>query len=292
MPILRWYDLLDYVDSSLHFPAEVLPAENNEEPKISHAFLNWKRQDQLLFSWIISTLIEGVHAQIMGLTTSQRMSITTKFDPINLNDLYGMLLSQDIQLSDQHGMLDIGSPSANLATTPNYNSRRGCGSQFANHGHSGRRRGRGQGYGQQQNNNSHFGNQQGNHLQCRQCFNHAFQPDSGVNLNALHIKIGNGTSLSIKNIGSSKLIKNNATFAFHNILHMPSICHHLLSVNQFTKDNDVVLEIHPSHFVVKDRSTGRGLLHRPTKDGLYQLEVAKKRNNKSTGSTFFGEKLP
>ncbi|ERN16209.1 hypothetical protein AMTR_s00030p00245640 [Amborella trichopoda] len=223
MPILRWYDLLDYVDSSLHFPAEVLPAENNEEPKISHAFLNWKRQDQLLLSWIISTLIEGVHAQIMGLTTSQRMSITTKFDPINLNDLYGMLLSQDIQLSDQHGMLDIGSPSANLATTPNYNSRRGCGSQFANHGHSGRRRGRGQGYGQQQNNNSHFGNQQ---------------------------------------------------------------------VNQFTKDNDVVLEIHPSHFVVKDRSTGRGLLHRPTKDGLYQLEVAKKRNNKSTGSTFFGEKLP
>ncbi|KAL4182980.1 hypothetical protein AMTRI_Chr11g152900 [Amborella trichopoda] len=42
MPILRWYDLLDYVDGSLHCRAEFLPAENNEEPKISHAFLNWK----------------------------------------------------------------------------------------------------------------------------------------------------------------------------------------------------------------------------------------------------------
>ncbi|KAL4182972.1 hypothetical protein AMTRI_Chr11g95830 [Amborella trichopoda] len=98
-------------------------------------------------------------------------------------------------------MLDIGSPSANLATTPNYNSRRGCRSQFLNRGHDGHGRGRSQGYGQQQNNNSHFGNQQGNRpritcqvcncvghsvLQCRQCFNHAFQPNSGVNLNAFH----------------------------------------------------------------------------------------------------------
>ncbi|KAL4183304.1 hypothetical protein AMTRI_Chr11g154520 [Amborella trichopoda] len=254
-------------------------------PKISPAFLNWKRQDQLLLSWIILTLIEGIHAQIVGLTTSQES------DPITLNAPYGMLLSQEIRLSDQHYMLDIGSPSANLATTQN-NSRRGRGSQFLNRGRGG-----------------HVP------LQCRKQLNHAFQPDLGVNLNAFYaahsnindawypdsgasnhitadlsnlslhskytgpaqINIGNGTGLSIKNIGSSKLITNSY------------ICSSQYSTfNQFTKDNDIVFEFHPAYFVVKDRSTGRALL--PTKDGLYQLEVAKKRNNKSTSSAFLGEK--
>ncbi|ERN20602.1 hypothetical protein AMTR_s00070p00098410, partial [Amborella trichopoda] len=182
-------------------------------PKISPAFLNWKRQDQLLLSWIILTLIEGIHAQIVGLTTSQEVwtalersffesltstynatatpiadhqegiladyfkqaknivdhhtavgkpvsnddlilhilgelppsiirfrPMTTKSDPITLNAPYGMLLSQEIRLSDQHYMLDIGSPSANLATTQN-NSRRGRGSQFLNRGRGGHVRG-------------------------------------------------------------------------------------------------------------------------------------------------------
>ncbi|ERN17952.1 hypothetical protein AMTR_s00046p00071430 [Amborella trichopoda] len=59
MPILRGSDLL--------------PAENNEEPKINLAFFNWKRQDQLLLSKIISTVTGGVHAQILGLTTSQEV---------------------------------------------------------------------------------------------------------------------------------------------------------------------------------------------------------------------------
>ncbi|KAL4197061.1 hypothetical protein AMTRI_Chr04g249360 [Amborella trichopoda] len=295
IPILREYDLLGDVDGSLHCPAEFPPAEKNEEPKISHTFLNWKRQDQLLFSWIILALTDGIHAQIVGLTTSQETSTTTKFDPITHNNLYGMLLSQEIRHSDQHDMLDIGSPLVNLATTLNYNSRRRRGS-----------------HGQQQNNNSHFGNQQGNYprmscqlcnhvghsaLQCRQYFNKAFQLELDVNTNAFHatpssindawypdseasnhitdklsnlslhseyagpeqIKIGNRTSLSIKNISSSNLITNNATFALRNILHVPSIYRNLLLVKQLTKDDDVVFEFHPSHLVVNNRSMGRAI---------------------------------
>ncbi|KAL4178651.1 hypothetical protein AMTRI_Chr13g83350 [Amborella trichopoda] len=42
MPILRRYDLLDYMDGSLHCLAEFIPTENNEDPKMSHTFLNWK----------------------------------------------------------------------------------------------------------------------------------------------------------------------------------------------------------------------------------------------------------
>ncbi|KAL4205310.1 hypothetical protein AMTRI_Chr01g136650 [Amborella trichopoda] len=154
---------------------------------MSPAFLNRKRQDQPVLSWIISSLAEGIHAQIS--------------DSITLKDLHGILQRQEIRLSDQHGMLYIGSSSANLATTQN--NSRVCNPV----GHSA--------------------------LQCRHRFNHSFQPDLDVNLNAFHaahstiddawypdsgmsnhitIKIGNGTSLCIKNIGSSKLTTNNATF--------------------------------------------------------------------------------
>ncbi|ERM95949.1 hypothetical protein AMTR_s00060p00205900 [Amborella trichopoda] len=322
------------MDGFLPSPIEFLPIENNEESKIILVFLYWKKQDQLLLSWLVSFLKEGVHAQIMGLTTSHETSINAKSDPLTLNDLYGILLSQEVRLSDQHDMLDIGSPSANLATTLKNNSRRA----MVDHGRGGHGRGCGQGHGQQQNNNYQCGKQQGSlpHVlpSMQLCgplstpvstrFNHAFQPELNVNLNAFHanhsniddasypnsgaskhipvdlsnlsllskyigleqIKIGNGTSLSINNIGSSNLLTSNATFSLCNILYVPSICQNLLSVNQFTKYNYVVFEFHPSHFVVKDQSTGRALMHGLAKDSLYQLEVANKRNNKSTGSTF------
>ncbi|GAV68770.1 UBN2 domain-containing protein, partial [Cephalotus follicularis] len=34
-------------------------------------FLPWYKQDQLLLSWILSSLTESVHAQVVGLTTSR-----------------------------------------------------------------------------------------------------------------------------------------------------------------------------------------------------------------------------
>lgn len=40
---------------------------------INSQYIAWHRQDQLLLSWIISFLTEGVHAQVVGLFTSQEV---------------------------------------------------------------------------------------------------------------------------------------------------------------------------------------------------------------------------
>lgn len=62
-------------------------------------------------------------------------------------------------------------------------------------------------------------------------------------------------------------------FSLQNILHAPQLITNLLSVQQFTKDNEVFFEFHPSCFFVKDRATQTTLLQGPSNDGLYCLSV-------------------
>lgn len=75
--------------------------------------------------------------------------------------------------------------------------------------------------------------------------------------------------------GPDKVLHTPSSFRLCNILHAPNISPNLLSVTQFTKDNDVFFEFHRDGFVVTDRSTGTVLHHGTIKDGLYLLETAK-----------------
>lgn len=70
------------------------------------------------------------------------------------------------------------------------------------------------------------------------------------------LQVGDGNSLSIHNIGSSSLPANNCSLQLNNILHVPSLQKSLLFVSQFTKDNNVYFEFHPSCFFVKIASQG------------------------------------
>lgn len=47
-----------------------------------------------------------------------------------------------------------------------------------------------------------------------------------------------GTSLNIFNIGISNLSARNHTFALKNVMHVPKLSHHLLSIYQLCKDNN------------------------------------------------------
>ena len=60
---------MGYVDGSSLPPPQFI-STNDETPEINLEYITWHRQDQLLLSWIISTLTEGVHAQVVGLSTS------------------------------------------------------------------------------------------------------------------------------------------------------------------------------------------------------------------------------
>ena len=60
------------------------------------------------------------------------------------------------------------------------------------------------------------------------------------------LAVRNGQKLSINHIGSSKLSCATRPLHLNKILHVPSITKSLLSVSQFTKDNNVFMEFHPS----------------------------------------------
>jgi hypothetical protein len=57
-----------------------------------------------------------------------------------------------------------------------------------------------------------------------------------------------------------------------NILHVPTIAKHLLSVHKLSRDNNVFFEFHPWHFSIKDCMTRRSLLVRRCEVGLYPLK--------------------
>ena len=97
------------------------------------------------------------------------------------------------------------------------------------------------------------------------------------------IKVGDGTGLRILHTGSSSIQTPHKSLLLNKILHVPSITQNLLSVSQFTRDKNVYFEFHPSFFVVKDIQSGKELLHRPNKGGLYCL---KHTNSHSTPSIF------
>ncbi|OMO61326.1 Integrase, catalytic core [Corchorus capsularis] len=86
------------------------------------------------------------------------------------------------------------------------------------------------------------------------------------------VTIGNGKTLPISNVGSSIFSVNNHSFKFNDILHVPSASNNLLSVNSFTKNNNVTLELFPDHFDVKDIPTRQVLFSGQSKNGLAVVE--------------------
>ncbi|XP_075099023.1 uncharacterized protein LOC142175915 [Nicotiana tabacum] len=85
------------------------------------------------------------------------------------------------------------------------------------------------------------------------------------------ILVGNGTGLHISLICESKLMSSSKELHLKNILYVPEITKSLLSVAQFTADNNVYFEFHPRLCVVKDRATGKVLLQGRLENGLYKL---------------------
>ncbi|KAJ0615408.1 putative RNA-directed DNA polymerase [Helianthus annuus] len=87
--------------------------------------------------------------------------------------------------------------------------------------------------------------------------------------------VGNGTSLPILHIASTKFESPNKTLSINKILHVPEIKRNLLSVQRFCQDNNVFFEFHATFFCVKDTVTRTILLTGPSKDRLYSFHLPK-----------------
>ena len=71
--------------------------------------------------------------------------------------------------------------------------------------------------------------------------------------------MGNGAGLNISHIGTNRFPHGSSSFAMNNILHCPSIAANLLSVYQFTRDNNCYFVFFSDCFYVKDLKTGKTL---------------------------------
>ena len=72
LPLLRGYDLLKFVDGSSAPPSRYI--QNEQSERIDNPdFITWDRQDQLILSWLLSSLTESVLAQVLDSKTSREV---------------------------------------------------------------------------------------------------------------------------------------------------------------------------------------------------------------------------
>ncbi|KAL4273785.1 hypothetical protein GQ457_13G029640 [Hibiscus cannabinus] len=83
--------------------------------------------------------------------------------------------------------------------------------------------------------------------------------------------VGNGNSLPIHNVGHASLVSSARMLEINDLFHVPSVTKNLLSVSKFAKDNNVFVEFHPKHCVVRDEVTGQVLLEGAEEAGLYHF---------------------
>lgn len=67
--------------------------------------------------------------------------------------------------------------------------------------------------------------------------------------------IGNGKGLNIKHVSFGQFTTKDITLAMNTILHFLHIAKNLMSVSQFTCDNNVYFEFHANSCCVKDLQT-------------------------------------
>jgi transposase InsO family protein len=85
-------------------------------------------------------------------------------------------------------------------------------------------------------------------------------------------KSATGAGLKILHIGHSSINTVDRPLVLRNILHVPEIAKHLLSVHKFCLDNKVFFEFHPWHFSIKDPISRKMLLDGRCEGGLYSLK--------------------
>ncbi|KAK6135727.1 hypothetical protein DH2020_030507 [Rehmannia glutinosa] len=201
---IRGYGLEGYLTGSVAAPEEYTAGKTANERTLNPSFLTWTRQDQLLASWLLSSLTESILITTVGLSTSREIweclqttfasqnqakimqyrlhlqtlkkgnlqmkeylnkiktccdllgsagepvsqkdhvmyvlsglsaeynpvvvAATARLEPCSLSELHALLLSFENRLEtfENHGNIDDGSFSINLAThTPHTSNRRG-----------------------------------------------------------------------------------------------------------------------------------------------------------------------
>ncbi|KAK6133209.1 hypothetical protein DH2020_033045 [Rehmannia glutinosa] len=69
---IRGYGLEEYLTGGCKVPEQFLEG-TSKEPVLNPEFTNWRKQDQLVASWLLSSLSENILVNTVGLTSSQEI---------------------------------------------------------------------------------------------------------------------------------------------------------------------------------------------------------------------------
>jgi hypothetical protein len=104
------------------------------------------------------------------------------------------------------------------------------------------------------------------------------------------IRVDNDQVLKILHSGRGILPTPSHNFLLQSLFYVPKIQKIFISVSQFTHDNQVFIEFHPTFFCVKDLQTRQLLLKGPSRSGLYPWPSSRDHFSKSL-ATLIGEKV-
>nr|GME02242.1 Retrovirus-related Pol polyprotein from transposon RE1 [Ipomoea batatas] len=88
------------------------------------------------------------------------------------------------------------------------------------------------------------------------------------------VMIGNGSGLPISHTGFISLPSTSKSFSLSNVLCVPTMCRNVISISQFCRDNNSLIEFSLTTFCVKDIQTGAPLLTGPSKNGVYKWSAS------------------
>ncbi|KAM2969511.1 hypothetical protein FF2_016605 [Malus domestica] len=98
------------------------------------------------------------------------------------------------------------------------------------------------------------------------------------------ITTASGAGLHISNIGTSTLVAPHHSLTLKNVLHVPKLSQHLLSIYQLCKDNKCRFICDDVSFWVQDKSTGKILLQGLCKAGYYPIPFISSHKQSSSSS--------
>ncbi|KAJ8747654.1 hypothetical protein K2173_006501 [Erythroxylum novogranatense] len=194
-------------------------------------------------------------------------NIEAKLQSISFDDLFGLLLSEELQLQ-------ATSDTLNPPAVAHYAGRQS--SSAANRGRGRGNRRNGSYSGPNYSSSPHTNTKQwivdtgASHHLTSELENLGIHSEyTGTN----EVTLTNGKTLPISRVGSTTLSLSSRFFNLSNVLHVPEANLNLLSVPQFTLTNDVSVEFFHDSFVIKDRQTKQPLHRGVIQNGLYRLAL-------------------
>ncbi|PKU66914.1 Retrovirus-related Pol polyprotein from transposon TNT 1-94 [Dendrobium catenatum] len=90
-----------------------------------------------------------------------------------------------------------------------------------------------------------------------------------------NITVGDGQTVKIAHTGAGLLPTPSRKLTLNQLFHTPDLHYNLLSISRLIKDNNVSILFNPHSFVLKDLQTKKILLQGPCLNGLYQVPTTR-----------------